>query len=106
MRCSSPTTGEDGRRLRAAVIGFGATGRGAVTALTAHGVNDVSVLTHRAVSAVASPIHSVRMVHFYYDADDPGRCHALLETGPVPLAAFLADTTSWSTASCRTPTRR
>ena len=84
------TTGEYGRRLRAAVIGFGATGRGAVTALNAHGVTDISVLTHREVSAVASPIHSVRMVHFEAAADDPGRCHALGENGPVPLAAFLA----------------
>src|ERR1035441_5122520 len=52
------TTGEYGRRMRAAVISFGATGRGAVTALNAHGVNDVDVLTHRAVNAVASPIRS------------------------------------------------
>jgi alanine dehydrogenase len=84
------STGEYGRRLRAAVIGFGATGRGAVTALQAQGVNEVNVLTHRQVSAVASPIHSVRMVHFEPDADDPGRCQALGESGPVPLAAFLA----------------
>ena len=34
-------TGIYGRRLRAAVIGFGATARGAVTALNAHGVGDV-----------------------------------------------------------------
>ena len=84
------TTGEYGRPLRAAVIGFGATGRGAVTALNASGVNDVHVLTHREVTAVASPIHSARMVHFDRDADDPARCHALPEDGPVPLAAYLA----------------
>ena len=51
-------TGEYGRRLRAAVIGFGATGRGAVLALRALGVHDVSVLTHREAAAVAAPIHS------------------------------------------------
>ena len=83
-------TGEYGRPLRAAVIGFGATGRGAVTALNAQGVNDVHVLTHRDVTAVASPIHSARMVHFEPDADDPGRCHAQCENGPVPMAAYLA----------------
>ena len=83
------TTGEYGRPLRAAVIGFGATGRGAVTALNASGVNDVHVLTHREVTAVASPIHSARMVHFDRDADDPARCHALPEGSPVPLAAYL-----------------
>jgi alanine dehydrogenase len=84
------TTGDYGRPLRAVVIGFGATGRGAVTALNAYGVNDVHVLTHREVTAVASPIHSARMVHFDRDADDPARCHALVETGQVPLAAYLA----------------
>jgi alanine dehydrogenase len=83
-------TGEYGRPLRAAVISFGATGRGAVTALNAWGVNDVHVLTHREVTAVASPIHSARMVHFERDAGNPSRCHVLDESGPVPLAAYLA----------------
>jgi len=84
-------TGEYGRRLRAAVIGFGATGRGAVTALNAHGVNNIDILTHRDIHAVASPVHSARMVHFEQDAgSDPGRCLAMPESGPVPLAAFLA----------------
>jgi alanine dehydrogenase len=68
------TTGDYGRRLRAAVVGFGAAGRGAVTGLNAHGVNDVDVVTHRDVNAVASPIHQ-----------------ALLVSGRVPLAAFLAE---------------
>jgi alanine dehydrogenase len=85
------TTGDYGRRLRAAVIGFGAAGRGAVTALNAHGVNDVDILTHRGVNAVGSPIHSARIVQFEQDADDPARSHALREDGPVPLAAFLAE---------------
>ena len=84
------STGDYGRRLRAAVIGFGAAGRGAVTALNAHGVNNVNVLTHREVNSVASPIHSARIVHFEQDPGVPGRCHALSETGPVPMAAFLA----------------
>jgi alanine dehydrogenase len=47
--------GDYGRRLSAAVISFGATARGAVRGLAALGVSDVSVLTQRAVSAVASP---------------------------------------------------
>jgi alanine dehydrogenase len=83
-------TGEYGRPLRAAVISFGSTGRGAVTALNAYGVNDVHVLTHRAVTAVAAPIHSARMVHFDRDAGNPGRCIALSAEGQVPLAAYLA----------------
>jgi alanine dehydrogenase len=85
------TTGDYGRHLRAAVIGFGATGRGAVTALNAHGVHDVNVLTQRGVTAVASPIHSTRIVHFEPAADNPSRSNALLSSGPVPMATFLAE---------------
>ena len=55
-------TGSYGRRLRAAVIGFGATARGAVTALNAHGVDDVRVLTNRDVAAVGSPIPSTQII--------------------------------------------
>ncbi len=83
-------TGEYGRRLRAVVIGFGAAGRGAVTALNALGVNDVDVLTHRDINAVASPIHSARMVHFEQDPGDPARSLALRGIGRVPMAGFLA----------------
>ncbi|MEV6904014.1 N(5)-(carboxyethyl)ornithine synthase [Amycolatopsis sp. NPDC051372] len=87
------STGDYGRRLRAAVIGFGATARGAVTALNAHGVHDVRVLTGRDVTAVGSPIHSATMVQFEHDVnnpDDPRRSHALTDRGRVPLAGFLA----------------
>ena len=58
------STGDYGRRLRAAVISFGATARGAVTALSALGVHDVTVLTQRDIAAVASPFASVRLVQF------------------------------------------
>jgi alanine dehydrogenase len=88
------STGDYGRRLRAAVIGFGATARGAVTALNAHGVYDVDVLTGRDVTAVSSPIHSARMVQFDHDdpdEPDPRLSHALTEDGRVPLAGFLAE---------------
>ena len=84
------TTGTYGRRIRAAVISFGATARGAVTALTALGVSDVTVLTHRNVAAVASPIPSVRMVHFEAAAEDPARILVLTPSGPAPIAEFLA----------------
>ncbi len=84
------TTGDYGRRLRAAVIGFGATGRGAVTALNAHGVHDVDVLTHRGTTAVASPIHSTQIMQFEDDSSDPRRSNVLLDGGLVPMAAFLA----------------
>jgi alanine dehydrogenase len=85
------STGDYGRRLRAVVIGFGATARGAVTALNALGVNDVDVLTHREVAAVAAPIHSTRIVHF--DTDDTAArvSHAVTENGRVRLAEFLVE---------------
>ena len=85
------STGDYGRRLRAAVIGFGATARGAVTALKAHGVHDINVLTHRGVTAVGSPIHSAQMVQFDHDDADPRRSHAVTNSGRVPLAGFLAE---------------
>jgi alanine dehydrogenase len=89
-------TGDYGRRLKAAVIGFGATARGAVTALNAHGVHEVHVLTTRDVSAIASPIHSAWMVQLDHDARTvdvltPRRSHATTEAGRVPLAGFLAE---------------
>lgn len=85
-------TGSYGRRLRAAVIGFGATARGAVTALNAHGVDDVRVLTNRDVAAVASPIHSTQIVQMGHDAGTPGRTWAdTPDAGEVPVARFLAD---------------
>ena len=85
------STGDYGRRLRAAVIGFGATARGAVTALNAHGVHDVDVLTQRGVNAVASPIHSARMVHFDHGDTGLRRSHAMVGAAKVPLAEFLAE---------------
>ena len=66
-------TGDYGRRLSAVVIGFGATARGAVTALKAHGVGDVAVLTTRGVAAVGSPIHSVRIRQFDHDPSGPAQ---------------------------------
>jgi alanine dehydrogenase len=84
-------TGDYGRRLDAVVIGFGATARGAVTALNAHGVHDVDVLTVRDVAAVASPIHSARIVQLDHDADDLRRSNVIVEGTAVPLAGFLAE---------------
>jgi alanine dehydrogenase len=85
-------TGIYGRRLRAAVIGFGATARGAVTALNAHGVDDVRVLTNRDVAAVGSPIPSTQIVQMGRDEEAPDRTWAdTPDDGVVPVAQFLAD---------------
>ncbi|PPK65118.1 N(5)-(carboxyethyl)ornithine synthase [Actinokineospora auranticolor] len=86
------STGDYGRRLRAVVLGFGATARGAVTALNALGVHDVDILTNRGVAAVSSPIHSARIIHFDHgDTDSRRGHHAVTAAGRVPLAAFLAE---------------
>ena len=85
------STGDYGRRLSAVVIGFGATARGAVTALNAHGVHDVAVLTNRGVAAVGSPIHSVRIRQFDHDPEPPHLSHVITERGRVPLAGYLAE---------------
>ena len=84
------STGDYGRRLSAVVIGFGATARGAVTALNAHGVHDVQVLTNRGVAAVGSPIHSVRIVQFDHDSKAPFLSEVITDKGRKPLAPFLA----------------
>jgi alanine dehydrogenase len=85
------TTGAYGRRLSAAVISFGATARGAVTALFALGVQDVTVLTHRSVSAVAAPIAPARLLHYERDPERPGRTLALNRRGRRPVAEVLAE---------------
>jgi alanine dehydrogenase len=85
------STGAYGRRLRAAVISFGATARGAVTALFALGIHDVDVLTHRNVAAVAAPIAPARLIHYEPDPERPGRQLALTESRAKPLASLLAE---------------
>jgi alanine dehydrogenase len=84
-------TGDYGPQRRAVVIGFGATARGAVTALKALGIGDVDVLTHRQKAAVASPIHTARIVHFDTDDTTARVSHAVTEDGPVALGEFLAE---------------
>ncbi|TFC35709.1 alanine dehydrogenase [Cryobacterium sp. TMT2-42-4] len=83
------STGDYGRKLRAAVIGFGATARGAVTALNALGVYDVTVLTNRDVTAVSSPIHSAQIVQLDHGDGTNGN-FALPGNERVPLPEFLA----------------
>jgi alanine dehydrogenase len=85
------STGDYGRRLTAVVIGFGATARGAVTALNAHGVHQVAVLTNRGVAAVGAPIHSVRIRQFDHDPESPHLSHVITDGGRVPLAGYLAE---------------
>ena len=85
---SSPNYGP---RRTAAVIGFGSTARGAITALNALGVHAVDALTHREPTAVSAPIPGVRLVQWNSpdSPDQPG--HALTGAGIVPLPEFLAE---------------
>ena len=83
-------TGQYGRERRAAVISYGATARGAVAALHALGIHEITVLTQRSVGVVASPIVGVHFKHFDRHAQDPRRVYALEHTGLPPLAAVLA----------------
>jgi alanine dehydrogenase len=84
-------TGAYGRRLRAVVTSFGATARGAVTALFALGVHDVDVLTHRSVPAVAAPIAPARLIHYERDPDHPHRAVALNSSRSRPIAELIAE---------------
>jgi alanine dehydrogenase len=84
------STGHYGRHLTAVVIGFGNTARGAVTALNSLGVHDVTVLTMRDVTAVASPFPSVMLDHLDRTEADPSRTTVQTETGQVSTAKFLA----------------
>jgi alanine dehydrogenase len=98
-------TGAYGRRLTAVVIGFGATARGAVTALNAHGVHQVVVLTNRAVAAVGSPIHSVLIRQFDHDPDGEKLSNVITERGHEPLAAFLAESDIVVNCTLQDPTQ-
>ncbi|MEO8106497.1 MAG: N(5)-(carboxyethyl)ornithine synthase [Actinomycetes bacterium] len=84
------STGHYGRQLKAAVIGFGNTARGAITALQALGVHDVTVLTMRDVTAVASPIPSMVLENLDRRTDDPTRTQVLVDDDYITSAEFLA----------------
>lgn len=84
-------TGDYGRRLSAVVIGFGATARGAVTALNALGVHDVAVLTNRGVTAVGSPIHSALIRQLDHGPAGEQLGYVLTDRGREPLPAYLAE---------------
>lgn len=83
-------TGHYGQRLTALVIGFGNTARGAITALRALGVHDLTVLTTRDVTAVASPIPAVALDRLERDGVGSRWTTVRTASGPVPTAEVLA----------------
>lgn len=82
-------TGQYGQRLRAAVISFGATARGAVTALASMGIFDVTVLSQREPAQVASPVHSANILRF--ETAGSGRLDVMMDDGTRPLIDVLAE---------------
>lgn len=84
------STGDYGPRLSAVVIGFGATARGAVTALKAQGIHDIQVLTQRGSAAVGSPIHAAHITQLNTDGGAPYLSEVFTPDGDVLLPEFLA----------------
>jgi alanine dehydrogenase len=83
-------TGQYGRELRAAVISYGATGRGAVTALATQGFSEITVLSHREPAQVASPQHSATFLRFEAE-DDARRLNVISDTGARAIVDVLAE---------------
>jgi alanine dehydrogenase len=84
-------TGQYGKRMRAAVISFGATARGAVTALAAMGIFDVTVLTQREPAQVASPVHSATILQFEPGGDGDLRLEVIADEVRTPMPQVLAE---------------
>ncbi|MFL5845858.1 MAG: N(5)-(carboxyethyl)ornithine synthase [Solirubrobacteraceae bacterium] len=84
------STAAYGRPLSAAVIGYGATGRGAVNALIALGFPDIHVLTQREAGAVRSP-DGVQVTTYGRETVGPTEAFVVdVDDGHTPLAEFLA----------------
>jgi alanine dehydrogenase len=84
-------TGHYGRKLRAAVISFGSTARGAVRALESMGIHDVEVITSRDTPAVAAPFSTTVMGTYERREDDPSRVRVMRRDGPQDAQSFLAE---------------
>jgi alanine dehydrogenase len=84
------TTGHYGRPLTAVVLGFGNAARGAITALGALGVQDITALTLRDVQAVASPMPAAPLKHLYRTEVDSLGTTVQTESGRVSAADFLS----------------
>ena len=100
-------TGAYGRRLRAAVISFGATARGAVTALNAHGVERrrrTDASCHQRGS-LADPLGAHACTSNWTTMTRAAATCCAKAAG-CPWRRSSPSTTSWSTASCRIPMRR
>jgi alanine dehydrogenase len=84
-------TGHYGMGLSAAVIGYGSTGQGAVRALNARGITDVTLLTRRSPGEVGAPDGVSRGARLLTGLS--GGFLVATTDGVVPLTTALADRT-------------
>ncbi|GAA5706160.1 alanine dehydrogenase [Streptomyces avermitilis] len=82
-------TGRWGPPLRAAVIGYGSTGIGAVDALRAQGITDIRLVTQRPPSALGQPLNGVDNAQLVIDDADGGKLYAASGNGRTGLAQLL-----------------
>ena len=88
----SGLTGHYGPRKRAAVLSFGATGRGAAHALKGQGYNNITVFTQRPYHLVAAHIPS--MHHYQFRRAAPNSTEVVVVTldgETIPMPEVLAD---------------
>lgn len=82
--------GNYGPHRKAAVISFGSVSRGAIHALRALGISDITVFTQRHANFVADQM--VSMDYYHYEQDDLGRLMAVYPDGNVsPFVEALED---------------
>jgi len=80
-------SGGYGRQLKACVIGYGSTGRGAVAGLMSDGINDVTVLTERPTSMVDAPPNGSAMRQYQVGTDGEIRVDG--DGVSLPIGPFL-----------------
>lgn len=82
--------GNYGPNRKAVVISFGSVSRGAIRALQARGINDITVFTQRHYFLVANQMAGVN--YYQFDVDESGHLHSLHpEHQPRPFAEELSD---------------
>ncbi|MFD0415281.1 alanine dehydrogenase [Streptomyces sp. NPDC127108] len=81
-------TGHWGLPLRAVVIGHEAAGKGALKALRAQGLTDITLVTTCFPATLDEPLDAVRKAQLV--VDDNGRLHAVSATHQTELAELLA----------------
>ena len=84
------STGRYGRALSAVVLGFGNTARGAVEALSALGVHDITVLATADADVAATALGSAPVTRVYSMDVQPGVVRVRTQDGDVAAATFLA----------------